>query len=119
MSRRSWLLEFYPVPASKVPKDQAIAHSLKKWLGLLPRNLKRYGLKTAPLRIDSSTCALCHHYIFTVGCRNCPLTLVRGAPCDVPLNWEHQSPYQAWRLKQDPDPMIALLKAAHDQPPST
>ena len=44
MSIESWKAEFYPTPADEASKDQAIAHSLRKWEGLRKENLDRHEL---------------------------------------------------------------------------
>ena len=49
MSFTTWCKEFYPVPASDFdgvdkPKE-AVKHALNKWRGLLPKNLKKHGIK--------------------------------------------------------------------------
>lgn len=40
MSLKTWKLEFYPVEASTVSKEDALDHSLRKWEGLTEENLK-------------------------------------------------------------------------------
>lgn len=80
-----WHAEFYPTPIEKLPKGcskaDAIKHSLQKWRGLLPKNLKKYGLIGPPISISSSTCSLCHLYFDEtwqmddtyLACRRCPI----------------------------------------------
>lgn len=84
MSLETWKAEFYPTPAEDTAKEDAIAHSLRKWQGLTPENLKKHGVIHEPFAgvidesdfsagkpiymyseavpIDSGTCALCHHH---------------------------------------------------------
>lgn len=129
MSLDSWKAEFYPVPAHKVPENQALHHSLRKWIGLRPENLQRHGLKIAflsiyeierefiRLYINSRSCALCFHYYnhHKVGsdeaCIGCPLYAVRNCPCDEDSQGLI-SPYGSWLAHKDPEPMIRLLQAA-------
>lgn len=85
-ARRKWLEKYYPVPANKVSKSEALEHSIQKWRGLQLPVLKRHGLtvsdyavRTADgrhvLEIDTGTCALCNHYYdHSRGCPDCPLT---------------------------------------------
>jgi len=100
MSLASWKREFYRTPADRVSKRYALRHSLKKWTGLLPINLKKHKIKLdmACLRDDNSnileiscdSCALCQHFTcedrdFDNGCQailkksSCPLV-----SCDKP-----------------------------------
>jgi hypothetical protein len=83
MSFSSWKAEFYPIPVEATTPDQAIEHSLQKWRGSLPENLKKHevdfedktlydGLMAEDLLFDSRSCALCFHYIRT-GCESCPI----------------------------------------------
>ena len=46
MDSAAWCEEFYSVDAKDVPKQEAVAHSLKKWIGLLPENLAKHGFVT-------------------------------------------------------------------------
>ena len=84
MSLETWKAEFYPIEADKTTKEQAIEHSLRKWQGLTPENLKKHGviherfagvidendfragkptyMYPEAVPIDAGTCALCHHY---------------------------------------------------------
>lgn len=123
MSLKTWKKEFYPTPASRCSKRNALSHSLLKWLGLDPEVLKRHGLKkysAAPVIvecdniatkffIDDRTCALCLHFLNTfIKCKNCPIRLMRGQPCDIGF----KAPYVMWLLTGDPNPMIRLLRRA-------
>lgn len=101
MSLQTWMDEFYPVEADKVPKDQAVQHSLTKWIGLRAENMERHGVymrlgelrekgsgKCDVLDIDATSCALCHHHFVSEvmagkKCKTCPLAQVRnGYACD-------------------------------------
>lgn len=140
MSIASWKAEFYPVSAKKVPKSQALAHSLRKWIGLRSENLKRHGLKACfaaiyplrrrpgrkfrYLRINSASCALCVHYYDEdktdpqQTCLRCPLYAVCGCPCDRDSPTA-ASPFHSWTVRHDPEPMIRLLQAALEQQQKT
>jgi len=122
MSLQTWKQEFYPVPASEVPEADAIAHSLRKWIGLRKANLERHGMETNGasvfdiryyhLPIDITSCALCAHY-WDAGCSQCPLDAIRGCKCyGAAINDEPLSPFSAFRDHFDPEPMIALLEEA-------
>lgn len=103
MSLRSWMKEFYPVPANKVRgKVAAIKHSIQKWQGLSPAALKRHDIVRVDCElfdddehrfdIDSSTCALCQ--VTNTDCEDCPLYLVRGGvSCCFRRPDEGVSPY--------------------------
>ena len=129
MSLQSWKSEFYPVPADAVPEDLALAHSLKKWIGLRPENLKRHdveftgtrvhqpGIPDEQLYIEGSSCALCHYHLhpelprWDGRCRSCPLYAVRGVPCDEP------TVSNPWGDRiNSVEPMIQLLERASRKP---
>ena len=112
MSVESWIEEYYPVLAANVPKESALAHSYLKWCGLLPENLCKHGVtvvdyKVGDVSIDSSSCALCKHYLYSA-CSGCPLASIDAAGnfngCDAE--------YEIWCWEQDPRPMINKLSAA-------
>lgn len=126
MSANSWLAEFYPVPASQVPRDRALAHSLRKWIGLLPKALRKHGCYiihgnvyskhkiTKVLDIVDESCALCWNYrpphTRAVSCGDCPLNKEgkgRGALIGC------FEPWGAW-CNRNPRPMIKVLRAAYE-----
>lgn len=133
MGLKSWRKEFYPVTANWISDSDArtvIAHSLQKWVGLLPENLKkhnvvlRYGYivcnRSGPvsqlaLNIDSSSCSLCGKY-YSAGlinnCYLCPLYKVRGnVPCFRTKRSEIEDPYTlGTTCDPDPRPMIHWLQ---------
>lgn len=97
MSLKSWLDEFYPVSASEVSKEDALEHSIQKWKGLLPENLKKHNVTyrweevqscdemetTVPLPITASSCALCQHwYDGEYACPECPLVKAGHICCE-------------------------------------
>lgn len=123
MSYETWREEYYPVPACDVPKEQAVAHSLRKWEGLRPEALAKHGIKLyaqnvgGMLSIASGSCALCHHYCRGGSCESCPLAIARaendGSPvdCDKSRFDEDRSPWATGAYgPQNPEPMIAWLK---------
>jgi hypothetical protein len=117
MSLTTWKEKFYPIPAHEVPACDAVAHSLKKWTGLRDANLAKHGLSsqgiymynengTHEFSIDSSTCALCEHYIDDDNdCPNCPLAQTLGRRCD-----DAYGPYTHFVTFDGPGPMIAALR---------
>lgn len=132
MSLQSWKEEFYPVDASDCPKEDAIEHSLLKWVGLRRENRGRHdvgldgfngvieqSLKSGDrLGIDSVSCALCVVHLDR-SCGDCPLFLVRGQQCDHRTQDEEasglSSPWTAWAVGRDPEPMIFWLIKAKEQ----
>lgn len=113
MSAETWLAEFYPVAADKVPVEQALQHSLVKWKGLRPEALAKHEITKPPIDIDAGSCALCEHHCDCdgeVSCQTCPLYLTRGETCDCPVGDEFLAPYQMYSLEHNPEPMIDLLE---------
>jgi len=118
MSLSSWKKEFYPVPATKSKSFelQAAEHSLLKWTGLLPKNLKKHELtidfwgdlqgKTGSFKINASTCALCQRHVLrrNLLCGTCIIN-EKFIQCDHP-----DSAYRRWRDDRNPKPMINVLK---------
>lgn len=91
MSIKTWKKEFYPKSAtSRMSKKAAIEHSIKKWEGLLPDNLKkhdvifdRYGNVhdyEIKFEISDQSCALCQKYMHKC-CAKCPLYEKLGFEC--------------------------------------
>lgn len=103
MSTTTWLQEFYPISAKKLADDpnstdrDLVIHSLKKWTGLSPENLKIHNMflnetvlkspggKTV-IRVNYRSCALCLRHIDrkskTGMCATCPIVRAHGFPCD-------------------------------------
>ncbi len=99
---KAWLEKYYPIYAADVAKEDALAHSHQKWLGLRPAVLAEYGMFIVErihvtdgshryLRIGADSCALCEYYNhaqeddkgWRAVCQECPLAKVRdGVPCD-------------------------------------
>jgi hypothetical protein len=130
MSLKDWKEEFYPIPAGEVPIDDAIEHSLQKWIGLRKENLNRHnvwydpsrrevrgmGHTSTPVEISSKSCALCHRYIKYEGkypgCGACPLVAVRTVPCDRSTDGSYMNPWRSFTVHENPEPMIDLIQAA-------
>lgn len=124
MSIKSWEKQFYPNDIEdKCTNLEAVQHSLKKWRGLVPVELKKHGLTTSIYHgvadevgnrfpIDSTSCALCYKHDQVSGCRTCPLTRIRGVRCDKARKDEQLSPWSQWTIRQQPGPMIMWLKRA-------
>jgi hypothetical protein len=118
MSLQTWKAEFYPIDAIDCPEDQAISHSLQKWLGLLPENLAKHEVQNckgkvieaqnvtsdAPgVWINADSCALCRHHHADDPeedefgdeqyCNECPLAITRGGACDHRLMDDDQNEY--------------------------
>jgi hypothetical protein len=110
MSVATWLRKFYPsAPPVLMPKIAAIKHSLRKWIGLRPANLKAHGLAGPPIRIHGTTCSLCCRYYDSgeLSCAACPLYVALGNHrCDE----YKSSPYRIYHQHDDPEPMIKALK---------
>ena len=112
MSIESWIREYYSVLAENAPKESALAHSYLKWCGLLSENLCKHdvtviGHMVGDVVIDSSSCALCKHYL-RYSCSGCPLASV-----DATGNFRRcGKEYDIWLMKQDPQPMINKISAA-------
>jgi len=122
MSLKSWKKIYYPVPAKKVSKRNAIAHSLRKWQGLFRSILREHGLRRdgvdivgckgegTTFGVGADNCALCARYISTVSdehrrCAECPLLEFTGEGC-------RDGQWTAFSLCGNPRPMIKALKKA-------
>lgn len=110
MSEATWLKEFYPIEADRVPENKAIKHSLVKWYGLRKDSLKKHGLKNPPIFVNDESCALCHFYNDGTlpACDGCPLNEYLGRPC---ASWTNKHEFEEYEEKGDPEPMIAALEA--------
>jgi hypothetical protein len=110
MSLTTWKAEYYPIPADQCPREQAVAHSLRKWIGLRSENLTRHGVRatdsddiedahtTEAFYVDEITCSLCATHAH---CHGCSLKY-----------YECGDGMAAWRDNHNPEPMIAALEAA-------
>jgi hypothetical protein len=121
--------EFYPESAKSAAQEDEphpLDHSIRKWEGLLPKNLKKHGMKRgrewvykrkpgkfiqelegeeAVFFIDNESCSLCMKYHL---CEGCPLFEELGYPCDS----RDGGPYISWLEKNSVLPMLNKLKAA-------
>ena len=127
MSLESWQKEFYIIPANSPKlktKAQRIEHSLQKWLGLTPENLKKNEVEadsegnladgSLMFYINDETCALCRHYYEKTpqsGCEECPLNNHLGGDCS---NWTNPGVYDMWNRLQQPSRMITALAKTLD-----
>lgn len=125
MSLQSWKEEFYPVDASEVKKEDALAHSLKKWIGLRYENLERHNVARHgsyledgeySFMVTADSCALCAHYLTpkpgVFRCGACPLAEAIGASCDQELVVGIPAPYFAFTRHGNPEPMIMHIEHA-------
>lgn len=113
MSLISWKAEFYPVQAVlSILAGVPLEHSIRKWEGLLKRNLLKHGVTRVSesiritdgndsFAITKDTCALCMLY---QNCDPCPITKFAGTTCLHVL-----SAYDKWLDKETPRPMLNLL----------
>ena len=126
MSLKSWIKEFYPIPAHKVTKKNAIDACILKWRGLSKASLERHGMHQESYIIVGDTradqwyaneksCALCRFYLED-HCKLCPLAIVRkDTPCDMPMKNESLSPWYAYISLGDTKPMLLWLREAKKQ----
>lgn len=113
MSEQTWMDEFYPTPAvgSAGSDKEAALHSLQKWMGALPHNLERHGLKAPPIDFSSETCSLCARHLSSRGsCAECPLLKVESI--DGTRGCWSGSAFHRYSDTGDPSEMIGLLSKA-------
>jgi hypothetical protein len=56
MSLKTWLAEYYPVPADRAAGDEAgLEHAIRKWKGAMPAALKKHGCRVNGERLVSDT----------------------------------------------------------------
>jgi len=125
MSLSSWKQEFYPSRASTTPCGSACAHARRKWVGMLPHNLKRHGCRIDEdnagiwgeegyaISISTRTCALCVHYLDRASlgaCIGCPLDEVVGIPCG--RAGDDSDPWSVFSIAGDVRPMVLALTEA-------
>lgn len=126
MSMQTWKAEFYPEAAGNYILPElddlaAVRHSIKKWEGLQPDNMRGYAMHWSggqsisdgdeTFYVDGSSCALCQRY--AESCKPCPLSEVRGGrSCSVTRVDEALSP---WSLRDtQPQVMLMWLKRAEE-----
>lgn len=108
MSIETWKAEFYPVPASEVAAEDALQHSLRKWIGLREENLSKHGVTKKEAHVGGIACALCKNYMVDsdpYSCGLCPIVKLHGLSCD-----NLGSPWWEWVEGYGPEPMIAVLQ---------
>ena len=136
MSLETWKSEFYPIDADKVEAEDAISHSLNKWIGLQPENLAKHDVRASlydgitdgsdRMYVGGDACALCfHHYDQdwcddddedADPCGECPLKMARGGvPCDKVREDEVRSPWSEWNNDKKPGLMIHWLEETKAQ----
>lgn len=129
MSLKTWKAEFYIIPAGKAAKKtklEAIEHSLQKWMGTTPANLKKHRVvykdhsvveiipdgrmfyEMPSFEFTGGNCSLCEKYVVVswqkpTNCSKCPLS-ERNGQKDC-IREYRQSAY-------NPDAMIKLLEGA-------
>ena len=136
MSFKSWCDEFYPVPADEVSPADAIAHSLRKWIGLREKNLAKHNCfifrnkigkyvteisddlfdSDNSVEINSESCALCVNFLAEEeqefekhACERCPLYKHLGRDCSAFALTP--SLFGIWFDTNNPEPMIEALQA--------
>lgn len=120
MSLKTWKEEFYKVEASQVPQEEALQHSLTKWIGLRRENLAKHeverngfllGDTDIILAIDGTSCALCLLYV-DESCHSCPL---RKAKEDQGYFYTGDHCWKEYSIQirtGNPEPMIRLIQKA-------
>lgn len=136
MSLATWMAEFYPVDADTVPKDdnlKLLAHSLRKWIGLMPKALEKHGVRVLRgvvqnmdysgglpfLPISAATCALCRAYTGCGDCGDCPIQVATNYCLSYPTKlWDDSIkagyPYGIFAQTGNPRPMIKVLAKAYE-----
>jgi len=119
MSLESWKAEYHVDLPKRATVLEMLLAAEWKYVGGRAANLKRHGLvpshgtvrekvvKGIPGYHFGFHCALCDHY--SPHCERCPLYQSRQEDCDAP---DAKSPWGAWELDADPEPMLALIWAA-------
>jgi len=113
MSITTWKKEFYGSLKEASKSDvKALKHGIRKWTGLLPKNLEKHGVfreeyyfitdTVNTFEIDMTTCALCERHFHVKECSKCP---INDCCCDG-------GPYIKWDEEGNPRPMIRVLKKA-------
>lgn len=124
MSIETWKKEFYPVSAtSRMSKKAAIEHSIKKWEGLLPENLKKHVVvldrcgdihdDEIRFEISDQSCALCQKYMHKC-CVKCPLYEKLGFECGKG-KIEAGDGWVSYMEEGDPELMLKNLRSLLDE----
>ena len=122
MGIESWKREFYKSIDRAIKDDiSAVKHSLVKWNGLLPENLKAHNLESihddcivvgrngAKFEINGDTCALCVAHNFS-DCDACPLFKTLGNRKCYTNRGFTSVPFDVYQSEGNPVPMIKALE---------
>ena len=121
MSIETWKDEFYPTDAAEAIDSplEAAEHSLRKWTGMLPENLKKHSITFDDMMVedfmDSNTCALCEYdddrrlLIGASSCSCCPLASA-GFQCS-----DGNSPWRRSRAEQTGAPLVKAITLVINQ----
>jgi len=121
MSLKTWIEEFYPIPASpKMSAAEACKHGILKWSGRYQKNLKKHKVESAECDVVDEheesnfefgvdTCALCVKYFdYAWDCAECPIVKSGNKPCTrVKSAYLKSSGENA-----SPAPMLKVLRQA-------
>lgn len=126
MTLKTWLEEFLPEPSKEMTRVEALRHSIKKYEGALPKNLKKHGVALHRKRIVERTnmfanmevfvgdyCTLCLLYYNpnekgAKACQDCPIK-ESGNYCR-----NHNSPWWTFIHTGEPYEMLRILTEALD-----
>ena len=129
MSLKTWIEEFYPVPASPEMSDaDACKHGILKWSGRYKKNLKKHNVESTnfyivertPLNVvafSADTCALCNKYydydywsdVFKKSpCQNCPIVKSGNKACVT----KGSAYLNSSKSDASPLPMLKVLRQA-------
>lgn len=123
MSLKSWIEEFYPPMPPICESDvEQVTHSLNKWKGALPENLKKHGVvyrnrhviddvNGDEFEFGCKTCSLCVSFC---RCTNCPIVKVHDRNCDEPSYIDDLRDSEWMLATTDPIPMVKLLQSTLD-----
>lgn len=120
-----WQREYLPpVDSVNLSDDLTVLdHGIRKWEGLRPENLERFGLKAdrtdivdtegnAVFRLDSTTCAMCRQTGYEFGGDNdCPRCLMVRYAYAVPCE-KANSAWNKFTKTGDPTVMLRLMNVA-------
>ena len=139
MSLRTWLKEFYPIPADEVSLEESGKAVELKWTGLLSENLEKHKLviellnpyfphhnsftpylyddtENVYFKIYASNCAWCCITKSRVPdgypCDKCPAVEAGSMRCEKIIKDDIYSPWDYWIGKQNPKPMLNWIREA-------
>lgn len=139
MSLKTWKNEFYSLPIYALinPTDlECVNHSILKWSGALPENLKKHKVSyedhevyesspsSTAFYFGGTTCALCNIYFEDKDenecysedkAEYCPIVRLLGRPCDRKDNSTKPPTESIYDQSANvPEPMLNLLKQTRD-----